>query len=391
MKRLALLIMMPVLAFWAAAPTWAEPAPDGSSAAASWLVTQLEDGLMHSEEFDSPDVGLTIDVLLALDSVEGFDTEAETVVAAVESAVGGYIEFDDDHYSAATAKALVAAIEADADPRSFGGFDLVERLESMVTTESGAGQGRLADASSTGDFANTIGQAFAVRGLAEVGSELADEVTGYLLQQQCADGYFRLNFNDESDNADQTCDGATDETAAPDPDATAFAIIALEDVDADEAAEAAKRAAAWLAEQQGEDGSFTGGESTDAPNANSAGLAAQALAEADRHNAAQRAGQWVKGLQLTEGADAGAVAYDTASFEAATEGEIESQAVDQWRRATPQAVHALAELEAAESESDPDPDGVAAVAVSPWLIAGLIIVVIVGAGLAILAMRRRRS
>jgi hypothetical protein len=113
-------------------------------------------------------------------------------------------------------------------------------------------------------------------------------------------------------------------------------------------ATAVANAKAWLVTQQKSDGSWGGGPSTQGSNANSTGLAAQALGNTAR---SEKAAQWLRARQATyyDGCDKlsgqrGAVAYDNAGLAAGRSQGITAAAQDQWRRASAQAVPALAYL-----------------------------------------------
>ena len=100
-------------------------------------------------------------------------------------------------------------------------MDLIKRLNGVVH-KSGPAKGRIVDVSKFGDFANTLGQILAVRGLAAAGSGKAGSVRQFLLQQQCRAGFFRLNFAKlKSDN--QGCR----KSSPADPDATSYAVVEL--------------------------------------------------------------------------------------------------------------------------------------------------------------------
>jgi hypothetical protein len=106
-------------------------------------------------------------------------------------------------------------------------------------------------------------------------------------------------------------------------------------------------AAAWLGSAQRDNGSFRGGTSTPGPNANSTGLAAQALKLLDQGGVADAA-KYIKSLQLTRhnahgraSRDRGAIAYNKAGLKGALSNGIQADERDQFRRATAQAIFAL--------------------------------------------------
>ena len=333
----------------------AQAAPAGSSA--GWLDDQLTKGLVYNAQYDFNDYGLTADTALALVALGGHDAAVKDVRRALAKNVDSWTTGADfgssDIYSGSVAKAVVVAQATGADPRSFGGVDLVKRLQKRV---AGADPivGRVQDKSDT-DYANTIGQSFAARGLALAGSTKAGKVTKFLLKQQCSAGFFRLSFADPSKKK-QGCDAGTAEQSAPDTDVTALAVINLSAIPKPGKAvrAAIDNATDWLVEAQKKNGSFGGGPATEASNTNSTGLAAWAFGATGACTQAKDAAVWVKGLQVRGdvsgtplAGEKGAIAYDRAAFKAGQSDGITKETRDQWRRATSQAAPALLDLRAA--------------------------------------------
>jgi hypothetical protein len=333
-------------------PAAARGADDHSAA---WLARQLDGGLVHNDQFDFDDYGLTADTALALEAIGGQGDAVRAIRKALAAHVDSWttgVDFgSSDVYAGSTAKAVVLAEATGADPRAFGGVDLVQRLNRRISTAPGVA-GRLTDKSET-DYANVIGQGFAVRGLAVARSGKADEALRFLLAQQCSSGYFRLNFA-APDAADQTCDGGKRATtSAPDTDVTALTVLALDALPSKLATSKRVRAArsdavSWLRRHQKADGSFGGGPATEASNSNSTGLAGWALGENASCGAAAKAARWVKALQVSGNVsgtplagEQGAIAYDADRYAAAKQSGIGTEDRDQWRRATTQAAPAL--------------------------------------------------
>ena len=337
------------------------PTTGPSAGAASWIAGQLENGLLPGQWGpEYPDYGLTIDAGLSTVAVGGDDAVVQQIAAAIGENLESYITGEDfgdvgSTYAGAAGKALTFAQAAGADPTDFGGVDLVARVESVTDDASG----RITDVSEYGDNANTIGQAFAVRGLAEVGSAEAAAGTDFLLAQQCSEGFFRLELGA---TAGEDCDA--DPEAAEDTDVTAFALLALleqagdpgVDPDVDTAVAAG---VGWLEDTQADNGAFGGGASTEAPNANSTGLAGWALGEAGAAPAAAAAAAWVAALQAPAAtacatgpltADAGALAYDQEAYDAGVTDGTEDR-IDQWRRTTAQALPVLQHLDGVAAAS----------------------------------------
>lgn len=359
LRPVAVLATGAVIATTLTAP--AQAAADDRSA--RWLQRQLTDGLVvgqYKDTFTDPDnpvwvkyndYGLSADVALGLAAIGGRAAR----VAAISDAVAPHVDSwttgadfgaPDDVYAGSVAKAVVLAQKAGDDPAAYGGVDLVDRLESTV---SGAAPtvGRIEDQGSA-DFANTIGQGFAALGLANAGSPDAAPVLAYLLQQQCDEGYFRLNFS-AKDAADQSCDSGTAESAA-DTDATALTLIALLSLPAkgQPVRAAIDNASDWLIGTQKDNGSFGGGPTTRKSNANSTGLAAWALGERGACRAAKNAATWVRGLQVRGNVrgtplagEKGGIAYNRAAFKEGKQKGIKRATRDQWRRTSAQAARGL--------------------------------------------------
>ena len=273
------------------------PSPAAARAGTAWLATQLTDGVIHNEQYDFDDLGLTMDIGLSMDEVGGDQALVRQIRSSLSTRVQEYAApAPTERYSGSLAKSLVFAQVTGADPTTYGGLDLVSEVESRVTP-SGPSAGRVQDQSAYGDYANSFGQALAVRGLATAGSSQAAPATTFLLKQQCSAGYFRVFFNTDPSASQQGCDDAVDGT---DTDTTAFVVNQLAAtsprppaVDA-----AIAKAVAWLVSTQKADGSFVGSAFTPDSNTNSTGLAASALAAAGRCDQAGRAAEWVGSLQV---------------------------------------------------------------------------------------------
>jgi hypothetical protein len=342
-----------------AGPAQAAAADDRpKTVGADWLAGQLTNGLMHNPNFGGfDDYGLSIDAGLALDAVGGHGTDVQAISTALAGAINSYVTGDDfgdtpSSYAGATAKAAVFAAAAGDDPTSYGGLDLVSRLEDRVASAAPI-TGRIEDLSTFGtDYANTIGQAFAGDALDAASSTKAADALSYLLEQQCSAGYFRLFMTEDKTATDQTCEGGRASGASsPDPDATSTAIrMLLPQIDTSPAAaRAVGKAEAWLLGHQNADGSFGGGTSTSGANANSTGLAAWALGALGDSDAAASAAVWVRQHQADELASCpnalstqtGAIGYDDAGLASGRTSGITDATSDQWRRATSQALPAL--------------------------------------------------
>jgi hypothetical protein len=332
-----------VLALGAAGGAQAAPASSPSATAAtSWLEHQITanggglpgSGLVPGHRFD---LGLTEDAVLALGAAgEGSSPAARAAAATVAAQATWFTTVDVSSVRLAgpLAKTLLVAEVQGANAHSFGGTDIEARLRAIMAT-SGAGAGRFEDQGAGSDSSNGFSQALAVLALLRTTDGVPAAAVTFLLQQQCPDGGFRLLYDSGS-----SCTAGSVE----DPDATGLAVQALSALPTTGAVTVARdRAVAWLkATQNAATGSFSGsGPTANVPNANSTGLAASGLRLGGETAAAAKAQAYLQSLQLGSGKDAGAVAYDPAGRAAAPSGTIGGSALDQWRRATAQAVLGL--------------------------------------------------
>ncbi|MFJ1707052.1 peptidase [Kitasatospora sp. NPDC088346] len=293
------------------------PAPGGTrrpdAAAAGWLARQLVDGDHFETVFDGtayPDQGLTVDAVLALAAARTADGAAARATSwlARPDVLTGYIgDGATEAYAGATAKLLLAAEVRGTDPTTFGGVDLPARLRSLQTPA-----GRFSDRSQWGDYSNAFGQSYALLALDRTPAGAPAAAVDFLAGSQCADGGFPLNFGQP--------------TCASDPDATALAAQAL----AVTGRHAKARAGlTWLAGHQLPGGGLAAAGAVNG-NANTTGLAAQALLSGAHLPAGLKARTFLTGLQAgctAPTADRGAVAYDATGPNPATAKRATAQAV----------------------------------------------------------------
>ena len=312
-------------------PGSASAATGSPGRAGDWLQRQLTHGLVHNTQYDVDDYGLTADTGLALKTLGGHRRAVGQLTRALARNVNAYTRGGGvDIYAGATAKLAVLAQTVGVSPRHFGGVDLIRQLSLTVSSQPGI-VGRVQDKSAYGDYANVISQSYAVGALNRARSGKARSATRFLIEQQCRAGYFRTYFADAT-AAKQSCDAAaTRSEKAPDTDATAIAVLQLKSVRHPGAAvkRSIAKATRWLHRQQRSNGSFGGGPSTKAANANSTGLAGWALARTGRCADARQAVRWIAKLQRPSGA----IAYDRTALKQ----PIDKTTQDQWRRATAQA------------------------------------------------------
>lgn len=327
--------------------------PEAALAGAAWLEGELTDGVLVNRQYKSDDHSTTVDLAYALRAVSPDSAALPEITKALAARADSYTSPGEDVYAGSTGKLLSFAVDAGADPRAFGGVDLVAQLEGR-TADAGAVKGRISDQSQFGDYANGFGQAWAVRGLTLADSDEAASARDFLLQQQCDAGFFRLYFP-AAEAAAQAC---TD--AAPEPvDTAALTYVLLHDLaDEDPALAAAlDKAMTYIVSQQADDGSFSGGDGGNViPNANSTGLAGWALRLAGEDDAASEAAAWIRAHQLGEcegelADDAGAVGFDDMTLAAAGRAGLTAKTEYQWRLATAQSLPALLAVDDGATEA----------------------------------------
>lgn len=337
----ALATALPASAGAPSAPATLSAAPNyraQAAKAAGWQGSQLTKGRIHNGQYNSDDWGLTVDtgLMLAADGTQ--PRRLARLEQAVRNHYRDYTGSGGEKYSGAVAKTLVFVRVMRDSVRDFGGVNVRRELLGLM-----APSGRFRDASKYGDYSNVLGQSYALIGLARTGG-VPQIAVHYLLKERCQPGYFRLK-----ELGGTTCG----QRSAPDVDATALALqalVAARQHGAHVRAGLIRGTADWLVSAQRRNGSFGGGASTAAPNTNSTGLAANALAATRRTRAQVRAARWVSGLQITRDkaaggparTDVGAIAYNRSALREALANGITSATRDQFRRATPQAYFALA-------------------------------------------------
>ena len=354
----------------AAPPASAEPTPalraakaavntdsTPSTIAAEWLAGELSNGLIVGPS--GPDLGLTVDTGLGLSTVAGQGGTVAAINNSLEPRIAEYVgDGTTESYAGPLAKAAVFAWTAKQNPTSYGGVNLIARLQERTADvpadpaaqpQAAAIAGRIFDKSASGNYANVVGQSYAVRALTLARSTEAAAARDFLLKQQCASGYFRIGFAN-ADVPEQACtEGAAG--SAADPDATAIAVINLVESGDDSPAVvgALAKAGTWLAKRQRGSGAFRAAAPVSKINTNTTALGGYALGLLKNRDAALKAALWVRKNQpvdkykcrtaLTK--DTGAVAYRKDRIKPASTTGIPADARDEWRRATAQAVLGL--------------------------------------------------
>lgn len=328
-----------------------------SEIAANWITGELTNGLIVGGS--GPDFGLTIDTGMALASVPGHEATVTAINNALEPRIAEYVgDGTKESYAGSLAKAAAFARVADKIPTNYSGINLITRLEERTADvpadptaepQAAAFAGRIFDKSEFGNFANVVGQSYAVRALAVARSTEAGAARDFLLKQQCTSGAFRLNFA-KANVPNQSCTEGVAGSEA-DPDATALAVINL--VQSGDTSQPVKdalaKAGTWLADRQRGSGAIRSAGDGAQINTNTTALGGFAMGLLKNRDAALEAALWVRKNQpvdkykcrtaLTK--DTGAVAYRKDRSIAAKAGGIPADGRDEWRRATAQAILGL--------------------------------------------------
>ncbi len=262
------------------------------------LQSSYEDENGETQYYD--DIGLTIDGVLAMQATGTAGDQSTASAAKVIANAGGYTGAGyGELYTGATGKLLTMLASRGAST-TIDGVDYLAELQ-----EREQGNGRFTDQSAYGDYSNILGHSWVLMGLKRNGVNPSSAAVEFLLSRQCADGGFAL-----SSTGDCTSD----------PDATSFAVQALDAVGGQDAT--IGEAAAYLKTRQLASGGVGGGTNTEAANSNSTGLAAAAFRIAGDDAALSKAQGYLDSMRF--GCDApaairGAVAYDAEYFASTTE------------------------------------------------------------------------
>ncbi len=312
-----------VVAATISVPAAAQTDPAGAGraeVAASWLSDQLVDGerlqvAFGSDRFDDP--GLTIDAVIAFAAAGAVDGFAAGATAWLETSATTDLYVGDgttESYAGALAKLSLLAQVRGLDPTSWGegSVDLIARLASQEQPD-----GRFTDVSGFGDFSNSIGQSLAVIVLVRQPSAApSDASIDLLLQSQCDDGGFSLTL---APAAGSCVSGV---------DTSAYALQALLAAGRADDTDEIVGVIAYLASVQAGNGGF-GTDAVETPNANSTGLAVQALRVADEGSIADAGVAFLEAQQVDCAASEqrGAVAFDAAGFDPGTAPRATAQAI----------------------------------------------------------------
>jgi|GEM_PF-3201295 len=269
LRRSGLLAALLALAMAFAAP--AASATPGSEAT-EWLASQLKSpaaGEKYCELF-GPNVGQTIDCMLAFDAAAGFESEENETYKWILANKGSYVGSEPcstakSMSAGAVAKLALAVGAHGGDPMNVEGRNLIADLQ-CLQAGSGSEKGRFEDKGAT-EFSNVFGQSLALIALKacqqkkicasppSLNSALSNGAT-YLRGQQCAEskeegveGAFRSAMGLEPGACEDTTPFPSEtefNVNAVDIDSTGFAIEALFVQSGAANGEAAKAGGLWM-------------------------------------------------------------------------------------------------------------------------------------------------
>lgn len=244
------------------------PQQVSNDAAATWLLGQFDgQGVMPNELAPTvPDLGNQVLAVANLEALGVGAATAATRLEFLEANVEEFVDLGTGDRPGALARLILAVVAADGDPRSFGGSDLVERLEATQRPNGLFG-------AQPPDFDGSFrqGLALAALSLAAPTSSTITAGVAWLKDQQCDDGsWLMYRASTVSDCVEHPSTGAV-----KDSNGTALAVLGLAAV----GATAAHDPQQWLTAVRGNDGGWGANPSgpTQPSDANSTGLVIAAL------------------------------------------------------------------------------------------------------------------
>lgn len=298
-----------------------------ATAAISWLTAQTNSAGMLESSAGYGDVGLTLDAVLAGAAAGAPTTTLNRWLDGAATVFRERVIYSTGGRDTGTiAKAVVALHLAGRSTTSYAGVNPLALTSESLSLGAAAGW---AGEPGKPTNVNAFGQAYVMLALARTGTVPAATVS-FLASRQCSDGGFPMYFTQTS-------------CTTSDPDGTAMLVMALRGALADGVPGAKApldRATAYLVAAQHSNGSYaaTMPDGTRPENANTSGLAAAALADVAPYSVA-KVRSWMATMQLTGGADTGAVAYNAADR---ARGLVSTTTRPRWVRATTQGLLAFA-------------------------------------------------
>lgn len=278
-------------------PTDGPTVPTGEidlPAATAWVEGALTDGeRIVDDGADGPNYLLTTEAAYALAAADRDSASLDKVTAFLAAHTDDYAyAAGKEEAPAATAAARLALLAeaTDADPRHFGGHDLIADLIDNVCAAGPESGSPTPGCSAKGDFRNAgyaDGQALSVLALLRAGVEPPAAAVDRLTQVQCDDG----GITSILIRPGEYCDG--------DPGTTGLVALALQQAGSHDP-EVAK-ARTYLTNAQREDGAFPGYTGSTTGSIYATAYAAQALRSLDDTAHADAAVSWLSRQQLDGG------------------------------------------------------------------------------------------
>lgn len=298
--------------------------------------TQNAAGWLTSQNVGT-DGGALTSSIIGLTSAGYGKNKSKKLLKTLRSNVKAYIS--GDGAAGALGKSIYAVQIQGANPRKFGGQNLVAKLNKLMV-KSGASRGRFQVNSN--DWSSGFTQAWGVIGLGRASKKVPVDAIKYLMRLQCSNGGFAAAYNP---GAPSKCTS----NSQADYDTTAMAVQALLTPNVvrsyRKSSASAKKGVNFLVKRQKKNGSF------DSPpwspsNSNTTGLAAQALRVGGKNKQAAKASKWIRTVQLTcrntagkpSRKDRGAIAYDVDAFKLGRASGLNAMARPGWLNATQQAI-----------------------------------------------------
>ncbi|MFJ6611266.1 prenyltransferase/squalene oxidase repeat-containing protein [Streptomyces sp. NPDC091289] len=278
-------------------PTGGPSVPAGEidvTGAARWVTGQLRDGThVVDEGSETPNDFLTTEAAYALAAANGEGPALDKVTAHLAGRTDAYAyPAGTDQAPDATAAARLALLAeiTEADPRTFGGHDLLGDLAKNVCPAGPESGSPTPGCTAKGDFhgaAYADGQALAVLALLRGGVEPPAGTVTRLTQLVCQDGSVTSILIGPGEN----CDG--------DPATTGLVSLVLDAAGGQDAAVARTRT--YLKKAQLESGAFPAYNGATTGSITATAYAAQALRALGDGGAADAAVSWLSRQQLDDG------------------------------------------------------------------------------------------
>lgn len=270
------------------------PAEVKIAKAAAWVRGKLTDGeRVVDDGSETPNHFLTTEAAFALAAADGKSATLDRTIAFLGSATDAYAyaagRSEPPDATAAARLALVAAV-AEADPRDFGGHDLLADLVDNVCVSGPESGTHTPGCTAKGDFRNaayTDGQALGVLALLRGGVRPPVDTVTRLARLQCRNGSVSSILIGPGEN----CDG--------DPATTGLAVLALHK--AGDQRTAVTKARDYLRRAQFSNGSFPGYTGATTGSVIATAYASQALRALGDRVRADAAVSWLSRQQLPDG------------------------------------------------------------------------------------------